>query len=356
MKILHVITSMAVGGAEALVCQLAPLFRDRGHDVEVALFDGSDTVLTQRLDQAGIKIHRFSRGGSVYNPMHIVRLARLMRKFDIVHTHNTSPQFFAAIAGVLCSVVLCTTEHTTSNRRRGSKWCVPIDRWMYGSYDKVICISRRAEENLREFIGSESDRICTINNGIDLRRISSATPIKDFKPAGTKAIVMVAGFRWEKDQDTLIRAMALLPEKFHLYLVGQGVRMSECEALAGSEGVAGRVHFLGLRTDVPDILASCDYAVMSSHFEGLSLSSVEGMAAGIPMLASDVDGLREVVGGAGILFGHADPESFAKEILKLDNDPEYYGMVAKRCLQKSRDYDINHMADSYCKIYSEICG
>lgn len=356
MKILHVITSMAVGGAEALVCQLAPLFRDRGHDVEVALFDGSDTVLTKRLEQTGIKIHRFSKGGSVYNPLHIARLVRLMRKFDIVHTHNTSPQFFAAIAEVLCSVVLCTTEHNTSNRRRSSKWCVPLDRWMYGRYDKVICISRRAEENLREFIGSESDRICTINNGIDLRRIAAASPIDDFKPAGTKAIVMVAGFRWEKDQDTLIRAMSLLPEKFHLYLVGQGVRKAECEALARSEGVAGRVHFLGLRTDVPDVLASCDYAVMSSHFEGLSLSSVEGMAAGVPMLASDVDGLREVVGGAGILFEHADPEAFAKEILRLDSCPELYKTVADKCLAKSRDYDIAGMADAYCKVYSEICG
>ncbi len=97
---------MEVGGAEALVAQIAPMMRDRGHEVEVALFDGKDTVLTRRLEEAGIRIHRFSRGGSVYNPMHILRLVRLMRRFDLVHTHNTSPQYFAAAAGLLCSVVL----------------------------------------------------------------------------------------------------------------------------------------------------------------------------------------------------------------------------------------------------------
>ena len=344
-----------MGGAEALVSQIAPMIRDRGHQVEVALFDGNDTPLTARLEDNGITIHRFSRGGSVYNPLHIWRLWRLMRKFDIVHTHNTSPQYFAAVAGMLCSVVLCTTEHTTSNRRRDSRWYARLDRWMYSRYAHTICISKKAEENLRKFIGSDSDRISTVNNGIDVSRFASAAPLPGFKPEGIRAIVMVAGFRWEKDQDTIIKAMAKLPLRFHLYLVGQGERMEKCRNLAIKCRVSDRVHFLGLRTDVPQILASCDYTVMSSHFEGLSLSSVEGMAAGRPMLASDVDGLREVVGGAGILFRHEDADDFAARIMALDSDAEEYRRVVAACASRASDYDISRMVDGYIKVYESIC-
>ncbi len=354
MKILQVITSMEVGGAEALVAQIAPMMRDRGHEVEVALFDGKDTVLTRRLEEAGIRIHRFSRGGSVYNPMHILRLVRLMRRFDLVHTHNTSPQYFAAAAGLLCSVVLCTTEHTTSNRRRGSRWYARLDRWMYGRYGRVICISRKAEENLRAFIGSDSERILTINNGIDLKRFASARPIPGFKPDGYRAIVMVAGFRWEKDQDTLIRALRILPERFMLYLVGAGERMVECRKLAEELGVYPRVRFTGLSDNVPGILASADYAVMSSHFEGLSLSSVEGMAAGKPMLASDVDGLREVVRGAGVLFEHGNHIDFVDKIMALDADPAEYARVAEACRARAAKFDINRMVDAYDRIYRQL--
>ena len=277
-----------------------------------------------------------------------------MRRFDLVHTHNTSPQYFAAAAAMLCSVVLCTTEHTTSNRRRGSRWYALLDRWMYGRYDRVICISRKAEENLRVFIGSDSDRILTVNNGIDLRRFASASPVRGLKPDGSRAIVMVAGFRWEKDQDTLIRAMRLLPERFILYLVGTGGRMEECRRLAEQEQVVSRVHFLGLRDDVPAILASADYTVMSSHFEGLSLSSVEGMAAGKPMLAADVDGLREVVGGAGILFNHGDAADFASKVMALEESPAEYGRVAEACRRRASDYDIDKMVEAYDRIYRQL--
>lgn len=356
MRILHVITSMGTGGAEALVAQIVPMMRDRGHDVEVALFDGTDTHFKRKLENAGIKVHSFAEGGSVYNPKHIWKLWRLMRKFDLVHTHNYAPQIFAAIGSVLCSVVLCTTEHNTSNRRRDLRWYAPIDRWMYSRYNRVICISQKAEDNLRKFINNKSDKILTINNGIDIATVASATPSTGFEAIAPKSrkILMVAGFRWEKDQDTVIRALKHLPPQFHFFMAGQGVRKQEVENLAETEGVADRVHFLGLRTDVPSLLHEADYLVMSSHFEGLSLSSVEGMAAGKPMLASDVDGLREVVGGAGLLFHHQNATALADAILRLDSNPEEYRRVAEACNLRARDYDISKMVTGYLKVYDEL--
>lgn len=355
MRILHVITSLYTGGAESLVMQIVPRMIAHGHDVEVALFDGTETAFRRQIEAAGVKVHAFSVGGSMYNPAYIFKLRRLMKQFDIVHTHNTSPQWFAALGGIGMKCALVTTEHSTSNRRRTWKMFSMLDRWMYGRYAHVICISEKAEKMLRSYIHSDSSAISTIHNGIDVERFMNARPIPDFKaglPAGARAITMVAGFRWEKDQDTLIRAMKLLPAHFHLFLVGQGVRRPECEALARAEHVADRVHFLGLRMDVPSILKSSDYVVMSSHFEGLSLSSLEGMAVGKPFLASDVDGLREVVSGAGVLFTHGSPESFAGEILRLEGDGELREKTTRACQSRALQYDISRMVEEYEKVYS----
>ena len=117
-----------------------------------------------------------------------------------------------------------------------------------------------------------------------------------------------------------------------------------------------RVHFLGLRTDVPSVLKAADYIVLASHYEGLSLSSVEGMAAGKPFIASDVPGLREVVGGAGLLFQEENAEELAEKILELDNNQTLYHEVADRCHQRAMQYDISSMIKGYKKVYDQLMG
>lgn len=354
MKILQVITTLGTGGAEKIVCQLAMRLKEAGHECDVAVFRGGDTQFRRLLDRAGVRVIEFSPGGSVYSPRHILRLRRLMRGYDIVHTHNTSPQLFAALARRRRGAKLVTTEHNTSNRRRAWRWYKPVDRWMYSRYAHVACIAATAEQNLRDFIGRSRAGISTIENGVDLEAIRAAAPLPDFKPEGAVAITMVAGLRPQKDQDTLIRALGSLPERFHLFLVGDGERRALLEALAAEQGVTGRVHFTGVRSDVPRVLKSSDYLVMSSHYEGLSLSSVEGMAAGRPMLASDVPGLREVVGGAGILFPHSDAAAFASQILALDADPSLYAATAEACARRAARYDLRRMTDSYLDLYRSL--
>lgn len=339
-----------------MMVDLLPRLRDRGLDVSLLIFDGTDTPFRKAVERVGIKIYDLGKGGSVYSLRRLWGMRKFLRQFDVLHTHNTAPQLFAAIWNLFGGATLCTTEHNTSNRRRAWKWYRPIDIWMYSRYSRVICISKKAEENLRDFISCRDSKILTVNNGIDVGKISSARPGRTFAGIAPdcRMILMVAAFRWEKDQDTIIRAMKQLPESFHLFLVGDGVRRKDCEALAEAEAVSPRVHFLGLRTDVPSLLHEADYIVMSSHFEGLSLSSVEGMAAGKPMLASDVDGLREVVGGAGILFPHQDAEALANEILRLETSPEEYSRVASACTCKAKDYDITKMTEGYIKVYDQI--
>lgn len=380
MKILQVITSLLTGGAEHIVVQLAEhLSLQAGVHCDICVFDGEETPFCREIEQwnevhaaEGIEPIRIIRlGKGFYNISYIWQLAQLMRHYDIVHTHNSSPQLFVACAKVLCSVVhstgtvLCTTEHTTSNRKRSWKWCAPIESWMYSQYDHIVCISKIAEDKLREYMGGKwldsaspyYVRVSTINNGVDVDKIFSALPDADLlKLKGhRKAIVMVAGFREAKDQDTLVRAMARLDkQRYEVWLVGIGDRQAGVEALADRLGVSGNVRFLGLRMDVPNVLRAADIVVMASHWEGLSLSNVEGMSAGKPFIASDVNGLREVTKGYGLLFPESDDEVLAGEIQRFADDPAYYQSVADRCYHRAKEYDIKDMAAKYSEIYRMV--
>ena len=357
MKILQVITSLQTGGAEKLIVDVVPKYKHLGLDVDVLLFDGKDTPFKRQLENAGIKVFSLGYGGSVYNPLYILKLMPYLRKYDIVHTHNTAPQLFAALGSVLCSVVLCTTEHNTSNRRRDWKWYRPIDKWMYSRYKKVICISDSTEENLRKSIDCNSDKICTIYNGIDFESYDKASPIaKDsITPyINRKVIAMVAGFRYQKDQETLIRAMSYVPKDVELWLIGDGERRTIIEQCVKEKGLENRVRLLGIRNDIPSILKTVDIVVQSSHWEGFGLAAVEGMAAGKPVVASNVSGLSQVVSNAGVLFPLGDDKALADILNKLLTDYKYYNTVKGRCVKRAHKFDISKMVYKYCQVYQSL--
>lgn len=351
MRILHVITSLRIGGAEKLMVDLLPRLRDMGHKVALCVFDGVKTAFYQELENAGIKIYALREGGSVYDLRNIFELKRIMKSYDIVHTHNTAPQLFAAIAGVFCpNVALITTEHNTSNRRRGKWYLKPGDLWMYRQYKNIICISEQARENLVNYIG-DSSNVITIFNGIDLSRFRLGNSFVS-REDGKKVITMVAAFREQKDQKTLIKAFDLLPENYQLQLVGDGELRAETEVFSKQYSSADRIIFMGNRRDVPQVLTSSDVVVLSSHYEGLSLSSLEGMACGRPFIASDVDGLHEIVNGYGILFPQEDFCSLKDIILRVCEDSDYSKKVASKCQERAAQYDIRIMADKYNSIYN----
>ncbi len=353
MKILHVITSLRTGGAEHLMVDLLPRLRDLGTEVELLVFDGTHTAFYEELEQKGITIHSLGIGGNVYHPRNIFKLMKFVGKYDIIHTHNTACQLFAPIAKILkCSKVkLVTTEHSANNRRRGKWYLKPVDKWMYARYAKVICISDQPQRNLEEHIGKH-DNITTIFNGVDTAKFLS--PIKNISGNDSFLITMVASLSAAKDQDTLIRAMVELPDNYSLRIIGDGPRRATLENLVAELELNERVAFLGVRTDIPDLLRESDVNVLSSHWEGLSLSSIEGMASGRPFIASDVDGLHEVVKDAGILFPHGDCKQLAKEIRQLCNNPVHYNVVARECQERAKLFDISVMAEKYNETYKSI--
>ncbi len=355
MKILQVITSLRTGGAENLISEMVPLMRERGHEVDVLVFDGQETAFMRKLREKGVKVMALGMNVWVYRPQNIRRLMPIVKQYDIVHTHNTACQMYVAIAkklsGAGCRLV--TTEHNTDNRRRHIWWFKSIDRWMYRQYDRIVAISQQANDLLLSYIGP-GFMARTIPNGVNVEAFHSADPHAEMRSKDDFVVIMVAAFRPQKDQDTLVKAMAFLPSKYKLWLVGGGDRKAFCEQLAQDLGVTDRVTFWGLRNDVAQMLKTADVVCMSTHYEGMSLSNIEGMAAGKPFVASRVNGITEITEGAGVMFEDNDEKELANIIERLATDSAYYDEVAVRCLQRAKQYDINKTVEGYCEVYAQL--
>lgn len=357
MKILHVITSLHTGGAEKLMVDLIPRQIESGLEVSLCVFNGEKTPFHHQLEEKGVRIIALSHKPSYYNPVHIYRLWRLMCDYDVIHTHNTAPQLFAAVASVFRHKPLVTTEHSTSNRRRGSKLLQFVDMWMYSHYKHVICISEGTKENLKDSINTCPPEISVCYNGIDVKKYADAKPIGRtpfVRNSDSTIITMVSGFRYQKDHETVIRALALLPDNFELWFVGDGERRALIEEEISKYNLKDRVHLLGIRSDIPSILKASDIVVQSSHIEGFGLAAVEGMAAGKPVVASNIVGISQVVEGAGILFPHGDDKTLASIIQRLSEDKAYYRQVAEKCWERAQMYDIQKMVDSYSDLYKSL--
>lgn len=358
MKILHIITSLRIGGAERMVSELLPRLINREHNVELLLFDGTRSSLYDHIEQEGITIHTLGKGDmQMWNPLHVFRLRKFLHRerFDIVHTHNTPCQLLTALTAGKDAPILVTTEHNTFNRRRNWWWYTAIDCWMYGRYNYVICVGEKVKENLmaRPYKNADSPNIAVVPNGIDLKRFID-TVLYNSKKGDEYIIIMVAAFRKQKDQPTLLRAMQYLPDNYVLCFAGDGEQKRECEKLADKLGINRRVRFLGDRADVPQLLATADVIVLSSHYEGMSLSCIEGMVSGKPFISSDVDGLHDIVAGTGLLFPHKDHKRLAELIRQVCENKEYGQEVATRCRERAMQYDIENTAIGYNKIYHNL--
>ena len=361
MKVLYIINSLATGGAEKLIIETLPLYAKEGVKVDLLLLNGTAHPFLEELASkkcCGI----FNLGASsVYNPVNIFKIIPYLKKYDLVHVHLFPAQYWVVLAKLLSfsKTKLIFTEHNTTNRRLENPIFRFIDKWIYQFYAGVIAITAEIKALLLKHTALPEVRFTVIENGVNLSAIQNATalPKTDLSSSireNDRVIIQIAAFREQKDQKTLIRAMQLLPDFCKLILVGVGPVKIECENLVTELGLQNRVVFLGSRMDVPALLKTADMVVLSSKYEGLSLSSIEGMASGNPFIASEVPGLSEVVKGAGILFPQGDADQLAKEIIHLCTDPDYYRTVAEACQQRAADYDISKMVDKHIALYRSL--
>lgn len=358
MKITHVITNLGSGGAEKLVSEMAPLMHSKCDEVEVVVCSEIADVYSSVLQEHGIKVSFL--GNSHLSPLLVFKIIKHLKNTDVVYTHTFYAQLWTAFASLFLpkSIKFITTEHSTHNRRRDLPFFYYIDKWMYSRYETVIAITEKVKSNLMKHLKiAQSSKFVVIENGINLENAKSSKAMSRTQLSyseSDKLLVMVARFSDAKDHKTLIKAIVLLPEIYKLLLVGDGPLKRDAEELSNELDVENRVSFLGFRRDIPELLKMCDVSIVSSHWEGFGLVAVEGMAAGLPVIASDVDGLNDVVRGAGVLFEKGNVKQLAQEIEKLGTQPDYYENIKNKCTERAEHYSIRKMTDGYLKLAKGI--
>lgn len=362
MKILHVIGSLSVANGSAKVAlDIFSFQRKRGNDVDVAILRHYRSSWEDVVEKQGG--HLWTLGdekSSLFNPRLVFRLGPLMKKYDVVHIHLFPSLYWAVLVKILyrpnCKLV--ATIHNISDHRQEKKWLRPVERFVYRSYDRLVAISHPVADMLRTYAHAKEEQLVTIENGIDLSRFKEAVSISrselGISEDGVVLIAQVARFSYEKDQKTLLRALALLPDSYHAVFVGDGTLLEEHRSYAESLHLGDRVHFLGSRHDVPAILKASDIVVMSSNFEGFGLVAVEGMASGKPVVASDVPGLADVVSGAGLLFSPHNEHELAEQLQHLSEDKNFYMEVQDSCQKRAEQYSAERMGSQYEALYKSM--
>lgn len=365
MKVLHVINNLGSGGAEKLIEEIVPLMKyEYGFEIDVLLLSDKGNVFINSLLDKGINVE-FIKYNNIYDFRNIFKIKKHidLGGYDIVHSHLFPTQYWVSLSKLFIKdkkVKFITTEHNTNNRRREKAYFKYIEKLIYYQYDFIISITEKTRDNLIEWIKPNIKNIfkyIVIENGVDIKKIEEALPYKKSNFINgiyndTKLVCMVGRFVEQKNQWLLIKAIKNLPANIHLVLVGEGPLISDCKDLAENLGISDRVHFLGFRNDIPRILKTADIVSLSSHWEGFGLVAVEGMAARKPLLASNVDGLREVVVGAGLIFD--SQEELEQCISSLIENDSFYEKVSNECYNRAKKYSIERMAENIKSVYIEV--
>jgi glycosyltransferase involved in cell wall biosynthesis len=250
---------------------------------------------------------------------------------DVLVAHGFSEHLWGRYAGLLAHVPhLVHVEHNT--RERYTRWRLAQSRWLARRTDRIVGCSEGVRLRLLE-MGMPAERTIAIPNGIRLEPFADA----DAHPFGQRVpgIVMVARFSKQKDHATLLRAVAALRERglrppVQFAGAGKAMHRRPLEALAAELGIADQVQFLGVVRDVPQRLMAHQLAVLSTHYEGMPLALLEGMAAGCAVVGSAVPGVREVIddGIDGRLVPEGDAQALANVLEELLRNPEASARIA----------------------------
>lgn len=288
----------------------------------------------------------------------IARLRRLTQifregKFDIVHTHNTLPHFYGALAARMAGVpVVVNSQH---GRGCGSGWKAKLQfRLANRLSDRVVGVSEDAAELCRRDDIRSAERTMAIWNGVDLDRFEY------HGPAAQPIAISVARLSPEKDFATLIRAVWILVKdcpEFRLKIVGDGAERSKLEGLVDELNLKNHVEFLGERSDISELLSQAGFFVSSSRTEGISLTLLEAMAVGLPVVTTRVGGNPEIVvdGKTGRLVAAESPEELALAMRDLLNEREAWPVFGELGRQRvEQHFNVTSMVRQYEDLYLEL--
>jgi glycosyltransferase involved in cell wall biosynthesis len=324
-RVLQIVTRANLGGTQVHILDLLRGFRN---DFEMVLATGEEGYCTEQAKALGIECHLLPGLIQAIDPLSDLRALnstlRAIRKIrpDLVHCHTTKAGLIGRLAARLLNVPAIYTVHTwcftegtaRSWRALGLPSETVAARWArriitVSDANRMTAISKRI---------ANADKFVTVHNGIEdcSARAKPAT-------GSTPRIVMIARFVPQKNQALLIKAVARIQSPVILTLVGDGPLHEQAVQASASCPAHVKVEFLGERHDIAEILAASNLFVLSTNWEGFPISILEAMRAGLPIIATDVDGVSEAVidGDNGLLVGPRDLDGLTKAIQVLITDP-----------------------------------
>lgn len=376
-RVLFVVGSLTLGGAESQLAMLAEQLKVRGWIAEVFPME-KHGPLVERLERAGIHVfegkYRSARRTRI-GEMTALALceARLFWRVlrsrpDVVHGFLPMTNFMSALAGWLARVPMIVTSKRALGRHqdRNPGWRL-LDRVANALSDVVTANSRAVASDTHARDGYDVSRIVVIPNGLDFRRVDEARGHRSEVRAKLGlsdtdiAIVMVANLIPYKGHAELVEAFARVSAghpRLKLFLIGQDRGIAEdLMRDAARLGVADRINLMGQRSDVPALLSAMDLGVMSSHEEGFSNALLEKLAAGLPVVATDVGGNPEALVGMPncILVRPKDIDDLERGLRTAIVDFRTDDQACKTMQQLVRErYSVDAMVDAYERLYLSI--
>ena len=358
--IVHVITTLNPNGAERLVVELLCQLKAQGFDCRlITLFKVPDGILAEKLKRA--QIFHVCIGGTNWWEINLFfKLRVLLKRWNpgVIHSHLFPPEYLVPLAAPH-GVPLLHTEHSVSNRRRKYPIARMVESILYQKYKFIICISSGVCCSLKSWVPGMKRKLVVVENGVDLTKFRMRTGIIDRSvfnlPVKAPVICMIGRFEMPpKDQSAIIRALEYLPD-VHLVLAGAGPDHSKLVQLAKICRVEERVHFPGYIENVNELLSCIDVYIYSSFHEGFGLAVIEAMAAGIPVIASDVNALNTLVDHEvnGLLFKQGDIPGLAQSIKRVLDDERLRTRLIDNGRTTSDNYSFDKMVKKYVAIYEE---
>ena len=345
------------GGAELMILELAKELRARGHSVLPVSLSNGTGWLGARFVAAGFEPASFA----LTRPLDLAAvraLTSILRDFraDVVHSHEFTMAIYGAAAAKRANARHVITMHgglyyATAWRRRAAL------RWAMRRSAALVGVSDATASALQHHLGIERSKLHVVPNGIPLRTGVRARLRSELALApGELLIVSVGNLYAVKGHAVLIDALATLRDRagWRLAIAGRGEEEPRLRAQAATAGIGDRVHLLGFRDDVADVLAAGDLFTMPSLSEGLPLALVEGMSFGLPVVVTGVGGVPEVVtdGVEGLIVPPSDPGALAAALGELlQNASRRQQMGAAARTRAIRDYALSTMADRYERLY-----
>ncbi len=368
-KILHVVCTLDLGGTETQMVQVVGKLDRIGYDVTVVCLHKGGP-LRETLAEAGIKVVDYTKPpGSLISLKGIVQIlsfARFIRReeFDVVHANDLWANLIAVPAGRLAGVPMVISSQRDLAHLW---WYTPFRKKVIQKIHKwahcVIANSVAVRQMLQEEFHIPEEHVRVIHNGVDLTRFDGARDSRqklfpDFDPQW-KLIVTVANMHSAvKGHYELIEAARIvrdsIPEARFL-LVGDGEERLKLEEAVRSAGMQDRIVFLNSRSDVSEVLSCCDLFVLPSRAEGLPNALLEALAAGLPVIATAVGGVPDIIedGVNGVLIPPQNPAALADALLRVLKNPRLSEKLGRGGRDRVRtNFSFDHTISELRRIYS----